>query len=303
MGFFDKKMKSGISEQKQSEVKDDSVKVNERPRICCIDIQKNVEDALKAESLNVYSGTLGDKIEIPNSRRNENHFVLLNYDFPSDLHEYDIVIMDLHHSNTIAYENEERVINNHTGKSAISLLSSYPETLFDPRPLSSLVLRNKLQQIRNRPHMILVFTSSNYSAEYETVKISESRSERQAIEEHGIYSFANNCPLSETKIGKEITVCDIREDLRNLLESLKSEATYNQTFYHPTILENNKNILDPNWVPLLRNSNNEIVSICQFSNSSMIFYLPQFKSNGMFLTEFLSRIAPSIFCAPRWIMS
>jgi hypothetical protein len=202
--------------------------------------------------------------------------------------------MDLEHSNTIAYKNEEHVRNNHTGKSAISLLSSYPETLFNPRPLSSLILKNKLHQIGNRPHMILVFTSADYSTEYETVKISEGYSERQQIEKHGIYSFANNCPLSESKYGKELTVCNIKEDLKNLLESLKSKTTYNQTFYHPTNWENGKNVPSPNWIPLIKNSNNEIVSICQFSESSITFYLPQFESKGTFLSEFLSKIAPSI---------
>ena len=50
MSIFKKKIKSGNSDQKQSENKSDSIEINERPRICCIDIQKNVEDELKARS-------------------------------------------------------------------------------------------------------------------------------------------------------------------------------------------------------------------------------------------------------------
>lgn len=294
MGLFDKKTKSGDSEPKQSEDNLRVIEINERPRICCIDIQKEVENSLKSVGFNIYSGTPGSKIEVPNSTRRDNHQVLLYFNFPSNLHEYDIIILDLDYSDTIPYKNEEHVKIKHTGKSSISLLSSYPETLFNPRPLSSLILKNKLHQIGNRPHMILAFTAADYETEYETVKITEGYSERQGIEKHGIYSFVNYCPLSEPKYGKEITVCNINEDLRNLLESLKPQTIYNQTFHHPTNWENGKNVPDQNWVPLLKNSNNDIVSICKFTESSIVLYLPQFESKRKFLNEFLSKIAPSI---------
>lgn len=142
--------------------------------------------------------------------------------------------------------------------------------------------------------MVIVFTTENYSVEYESIKIHEDYVERQSIESHGIYSFVDNFPLSEPKVGKEIIICNMRDDFKRLLESLLPTATYNQTFYHPTKWENRKNVPNPSWIPLLKNSNNEIVSICNFAESSFIFYLPQFKTKKDFLCEFLSKIAPDL---------
>lgn len=295
MGFFNKKTKDRDTMSKQSDVKIVDIEINERPRVFCVDIEKDVVNTLKSAGFNIYSGTLGSKIEVPNTKRYDYHEVLLHFNYPQNLHEYDIIILDLINRDTIQYKDEDHKRDKHTGKSSISLISTYPETLFDPRPLSSIILKSKLNQIGNRPHMILAFTVGNYEAEYETVKITEGDIERQGTEKHGIYSFADNCPLSEPKYGKEITVCDIKEDLKNLLEKLKPQTFYNQTFFHPTIWENDKSVPEPKWVPLLKNSSNDIVSICEFTENSIVFYLPQFESKGTFLDEFLSKIAPSLF--------
>lgn len=293
MGIFNTKSKSANTEEKQCE-DHTIVSVNERPRVCCIDIEKDTEDELKEKGFNIYSGSLGNKITVPNSRRNENHQVLLNFDFPSNLHEYDIIVIDLDHCMTIEYKSEDHIRDNHTGKSAISLLSTFPETIFNPRPLSSLILKRKLQEIGDRPHMIIVFTAGNYSVEYESVKIHEDYVERQKIESYGIYSFVDNLPLSEPKFGKEISICDMRDDFRRLLESYLPATTYNQTFYHPTKWENGANVPKKNWIPLLKNANNEIVSICNSSHNSLVFYFPQLVNKREFLCEFLSRTAPDL---------
>ena len=295
MRSFRKKIKNVNHKKTDRKDKDnETVSINTRPRVCCIDIKKDTEDGLKKNGLNVYSGTLGSKIVLPNTSRYDNHQILLNFDFPVNLHEYDILIIDLDNFTTIDYKKEDHIRDNHTGKSAISLLSTYPETMFDPRPLSSFILQKKLKQIGDKPFMVLVFTTNKYSVEYEPIKIFEDRVLRQEIENHNIYSFLTNIPLSSQKIGKEITICDIREDLKNLFKSLTPIITYKQTFFHPKGYTNGEYVPQSDWFPLLKNANNEIVSILHYSNKQFIYFLPQFKTKTKFLCDFLSKIAPDI---------
>lgn len=293
MGIF---RKTEIEEKEPSiKTKMVDIEINERPRICCVDLGKDTVDSLVNEGYYIYSATLGDRIQIPNKVPYDNHQVLLNFNFPSNLHEYDIILIDLDNANQIDYNIKDHIINNHTGKTAISLLSSYPETVFDPRPYSSLILNDRLGKIGMREHMILVFTTKNYDIEYESVRITEGYTERQRIEKYGIYSFIEHLPLSASKYGKEMSVCNTNDDLKSLLTSSITNAYYNQTFYHPTKLEEIKRIPDPRYVPLIKNSNDDIVSICEQRENSIRFFFPQFEDKYSFLSSFLKNIAPSIF--------
>lgn len=292
MGLFNKKITVISSPEKLAH--EEQFAINERPRICCIDIDNNSIDLLEQNGFNIYSGSLGKKINVPNTTRKENHHLLLNYNFPSNLHEFDIIILDLESNNTIPYNLDDHIRKSHTGKSALAILSSYPETVFDPRPLSSLILNSLLNQIGSRPHIIIAFTVGSYSIEYETIRITEGYPERQGIEKHNIYSFDGDVPLSTPKQGKEMTVSVDREDLRKLLESHLSKTIYNQTFYHTTIWAASKQIPNPDIVPLIKNSSGDIVSLCKFRKNSTVFYFPQIEDKGGFLNSFLTRIAPDI---------
>lgn len=274
---------------------DSRKKIHERPRICCIDL--NDEDISKLEGLgyNIYSGTLGNKVNVPNKNIHDYHELLLDFKFPPNLHEYDIIIINLHNDKTVEYDADDHTRNNHTGKSALSLLSSYPETVFDPRPLGSQILKNKLNKIGNRLHLILSFTTGDYSIEYQPVKITEGNFERQKVEEYNIYAFANGSPTAEAKLGKEMYACDIKKNLKNLLSDHIGSGTYNQTFFHPTSWDqNNKQVPNQNYTPLIKNSNGDIVSIFEARSNSLRFYFPQFQNKFEFLSIFLSTIAPTL---------
>ena len=294
MRVFNKKIKEIPDDKKNSAIENEEMKIQTRPRICCIDINNEDIKKLKNSGFNIYEGTLGNKIKVPNYSQREYHLLLLNFNFPPNLHEYDIVIIDLENGQTVDYKPEDHIRKSHTGKSALSLLSSYPETIFDPRPLCCKLLNNNLKQIGERFHIIIVFTAEYYEIEYQTVEIKEHSTERQGTEKHNIYSFLDNVPLSKPRIGKEMTLCNMRDDLKNLLESNLSKSFYNQTFHHPAIWENDKRIPKPNYIPLLKNTNGEIVSICAFLDSYSVFYFPQIQKKGDFLNLFLTNIAPDL---------
>ena len=183
--------KKEIKTKPTNQLEKQQVKLIERPRICCIDIDKEVISKLEVAGMNLSLGSLGSKIKVPNSSRRENYQLLPNQDFPPNLHELDIFILDLDNFNTIDYRQEDHFREMHTGKSSFSLLSSFPETLFDPRPISSSFLGREFYKITNREFLVIVFSASNYDVEYEPIEITEGNARRQGIEKHDIYSFWN----------------------------------------------------------------------------------------------------------------
>ncbi|WP_196893886.1 hypothetical protein [Aureivirga marina] len=290
MVFFREKKTEAINLKEKTKIK----KI-ERPRICCIDTDKKIISNLENKGYNISIGSLGSKIKVPNSSRRINHLLLLNHDFPANLHELDIFIIDLDNFDTIDYYQEDHIREMHTGKSSSSLLSSFPETLFDPRPIAASVLKNEFYKISNRKHLVIAFSSPEYYVDYEPIEITEGRSQRQNIRSHNIYSFRNYIPYKEKKYGKEISICKSIDELQNLLEKYKTNLFYNQTFEHPESRNDGKYEKNKNFIPLIKNINGDIVSYLEVNKFNNLIILPQIEDKTNFLTEFLSKIAPSIF--------
>lgn len=258
-----------------------------RPKICCIDIEDDVIKKIEGISTNLTLGTLGAKIKVPNTTRRENHELLLNYNIPPNLHEYDIIIIDLENHNTIDFVQSEHIRTQHTGNKHTSLLSSYPETLFDPRPLGSRILNGHLSNITNRPYLVIAFSAKDYEIEYQPVNNDHGYIEKQPTQTHNIYSFDGSIPKSKVKYGTEIEICSFGGDLQHLLEKHTSGATYSQTFFH--------SVEDKTFVPLMKNMNSDIIAYMQVGHNANLMMLPNITSKGDFLANFLVKIGPSLY--------
>src|ERR1700722_10093233 len=66
-----------------------------KPQICGIDLTKEVETVISETKYNLYSGTLGAICDVPNKGRGDSQLFRLDFDFPENFHEYDILIIDL----------------------------------------------------------------------------------------------------------------------------------------------------------------------------------------------------------------
>lgn len=134
-----------------------SIQIKERPKICAIDLDQEIIEALQAKGLHCFPGTLGSQVKVPNSGRRDQHSCLLNFDFSPNLHEYDIVIVDLQDREPIEYIKSEHTHSFFKGSEQTLLSSSHPETIFDPRPLSSSILRRKLGDFFPKTLLLLFF--------------------------------------------------------------------------------------------------------------------------------------------------
>lgn len=296
MGIFDKKKQESkpIPKTLKEEKVESVINKIDRPKICTFDLGI-INEGLKTEGYNIYKGSIGKKVKVPNYKDYQNHQLLLNFDFPSNIHEYDVFILDLDNAETIDYEPNDNIRQEITGSSYLALLSRYPETLFDPRPLSSFLLNGRLRKISNRRCLMIVFATNDYASEYEPIEISSSHNRAKSIEKYDIYSFfENRIPTESSLFGKEMKVVSMRSDLQNLLEKHIPDSFYNQTFHHPTVWENNERVNDKKYFPLILNQNEDIISYYNHSDNFDLFVFPQFKDKKKFVLEFLKSIAPSI---------
>ena len=285
-------------EQSQAEKKKSSeiIQLIEKPRICCLDLEEQTIDKLKKSGANIFEGTLGSKIKVPNTSRTNGHRILINYHFPSNLHEFDIIIVDLMNFNTIEWNNSDHTRESVTGKSLVHFFSSYPETLFDPRPASISFLNTDIKKIK-RKFLFIAFSTAEYKVEYDLDTITSGyNSYNNNSFSSNIYSFWHGVPLSNKLFGKEIKTAKLGNlSLINFLQKYANESIYHQTFYHPTKWVDNKSVADDDFVPLMTNLHDDIISYAELSNKGNLFIFPQINDKANFLLEFFSDIAPSIF--------
>jgi len=275
---------------------EEEISIVERPRICCLDLHEDTISALRKTGANIFNGTLGSKVKVANKTRGNRHQLLANYYFPPNLHEYDVIIIDLDNLKTIDYKPEEHKRETYTGKCSTYFISAYPETLFDPRPYASYILRDKINKIKDRKYLVLAFSSEAYDVDYEFVYITEGIEEREKVQRYNTYSFWNSVPIAEPKVGKETYVnSKINSEFRSILEKYKADSFYNQTFKHPIRWENNKKIEDEKYLPLMINMSGDIISYMESNENENLIILPQLKDKSNFLIEFLSKIAPSFY--------
>ena len=278
---------------KETEISDNhiedkqEVKIIEKPKISCIDIEDTDVNELKKQGFNIENGTLGTKVKVPNNKQNDYNIVLPNAFLPSNLHEFDITILDLDNDKTIDYIQKEHYKNEHTGKSSMVLHSAFPETIFNPKPLASHLLKSSLNKLGNKEHLIIIFSTENYNVEYQTLEITETENYLKDQFKYNIYSFQDYVPLNGPKNGKEVIVCDnIDINLKDFLSKYTNQMQYNQTFHTSSY---NK------CLPLIKNTNGDLVSIQINDDNKTYIYFPQVKEKAKFLNEFLLEIAPSLF--------
>lgn len=77
----------------------------EKTRVCCLDLDEDCLNLLK-DRFDVYDGSLGKPIDV--SGKNHGGLnLLLNYELPQNIHEYDIFIEDMIRPDRIPYNTEE----------------------------------------------------------------------------------------------------------------------------------------------------------------------------------------------------
>jgi len=288
--------------RKQEKVKDATImetsvvepKVYEKPLVCLFDLKDSVTDTLTKAGFSCNKATLGSRVRVPNTSRNSEHFLRLNHSWPQNLHEYDVVVLDMSNEPEIEFKDES--FKDVTGKAVHALLSRYPETIFNPRPFSMQRLSVEIEELFAATAIVIVFMSETTSVHYEIVSIDRHGPEITGEETFSSLPFPLHFPGTKHKVGVRAKLPPDQSKLSPLLAKYTGDLKYEVTFTHPTTWHEGNRINDPNFVPLILNDNDEIISFAQAINKeSFIFVFPQIENKTQLLLELFNNYLPDIF--------
>ena len=247
-----------------------------KTNICCLNTSKSIIDYLRQEH-SIYDGRLGDLIDLTAKGRGSK-FLLPTYDFPKNIQEYDIFVVDLKNGEYVMYDEADHT-RNHVGETRnLYFLSKTNQTIFDTYPLGACMFKKRLFKDSVRKPIVIVFQGAKKDCNYTVVDRTSMREYRYECEEkHSNYDFAPSLPFADIESGQIVSLSD-KKISHILFEGLENNLQYDQLFYHPQ--KYNSEILecepDPCVIPLLVNRDDNLISFIQIKEKEPIYFvLPQ----------------------------
>ena len=232
----------------------------------------------------VATGDLGVAKTVEYEEYVNKRYVDLEYSMISNLHEYSVVIIDLQN------ENDTRHCLEDDEPDGIPYLFelSFPQKEFRPSPLVLSIMKDKLKT----EVLKIIFAGSSYSEKYNIIEVLKQNQYSYPSEEvHNIYETIQASATS--KFGKKI-ISD-NSNLANLIA--KYVKGYNVIFELPTKWDrtSQKSIADPNFLPLLKNQDGEVVSYIGYSeNSGYELLLPFCEKKDELIERLVTSVLPEI---------
>ena len=266
-----------------------------KPKICLFDFDNNTAESLQSRGFNVTTASLGTPIIISEKAPTDERLCLLNHDWPSNIHEYDIFIIDMSEKKAIQYNKSEHTIEHNEHNNATYCLIEYPQTIFDPRAYAAKILKKEFSNILERKYILIVFASEHKNLLYNIVNFPLNFNNSPATEERNNYSFVRSSRFSKNIRGNEVEIAAKETVFSDILDSLKDSFQYEVTFEHPTKWVDSQSVPSDDFVSLMTNKNKQVISYVEFDDNSIVMVLPQMTSKERLLCPLLDEILPSIF--------
>ena len=273
--------------------------VQETPRILLIDFDENTEKALTKRGMNCVSGSFGSIIRLPKLNRRDEINCRNRTNIPANFHEFEIAIINQADKEPEEYDESYHEFIGGKTSTALNFRCVYPQALFDQRPVGMMIYQEEFDELPHRSSILIVFASSFSRIEYTPMIMKRGKLDYTGQEEYSNYGFLPSVPPYENKSGTLIDVVTINEGLNKTLNKFKKDFYYKVVFEHPETRVDGEWKENPNFFPLMINSNGEVISYAQKYKESLILVFPQLKSPNNFLVDLLSEnlpeISPSLF--------
>ena len=248
---------------------------NYKTRVLGINLSDDVYAFLEDEGMDVFHGGYGPKIDACGKFEAKSYLPISNrINLPDNLHEYDVIIEDMHHSQVEEYLSQNNksiaLLSNDSNDSIVSLVIHRPQNQYDPVPLGCNYVSEGL--IKKRTPIIKInFQEEIYQARYKGMF--SDRFLRDIVTLTNYQYLEDFC--KENINGDKIKLTEYQLSY-DLFEGLTDEMSYVQTYFHPRMPDNN---LSKDFIPLLTNDQGDIISYIYFNNSNgnVSIMLPQLK--------------------------
>lgn len=296
--MFKKKPKENATIDSENVTGKDYLEPYKKPMVFLFDFEESVEDKLKQLRINSHMGSFGTTVKV-NNKKHDEKFLRLNHDYPENLHEFDIVILDLTRNQSEEYDPTQHQLNNITGNTAHALLSEYPEQIFDPRPLSIHLASNDIKDLFEKKSVIIAFCGSENTSEYQLVEITGDGARRTRKDKYSNFGYYENFPNYKCRSGTKVKLPETETKFSPLFQNYLDSINFKTIFYHPTEWIEGENQKNKDFIPLLLNERDEIVSYAHCIGESIVFVFPDIADKPNFVCElfktYLPEVVPEIF--------
>ena len=239
---------------------------NEKPLVYLLNTPLDVEEKLQDNKFNAHHYWLNGSEEI-NTNFSSMDIDYAN-DFPSDLHEAEIVVIDTLPTNHHIEANN----------SPVSVHYIYTPSSVNYLPLDMyFVIRNIFQN--HRKQIIVVFCESLDNESYQLKYNGETNDPIDT----NTYPFFQPLNLAH-RVGKRILLAkgDKEKEIKNCLSKYIANSSYKLVFTHLWGYD----------TPLLTNEAGEIVAMMRFVDNKSIIFLPSIDDKKGFLLELFDKVLP-----------
>lgn len=229
-------------------------------------------------------GTLGVSKTIKYQQYVNERYVNLEYNLAANLHEYKIIIIDLQNKIELNTSTENEEPNN---KYIYEV--KYPETTFLAIPIVMNIINKRIAP--GSLKIMFANTDCSYKYMYAQV-IQQGHYAYCGEEEYSVYDGIAARAINKT--GKKIVAEN--NVIANTVMPHVSE--YRVVFDLPTIWnrELGKRILDDNYIPLLKNQDNEVISYIGYAeDKGYEIVLPVCENKEVLIQKLLKEVLPDIF--------
>lgn len=257
-----------------------------KTRVLCVDMEQDIIDFLKSESMEVYDGKLGPFIDARNFDSNWDVLPLkVNLHVPDNLHEYSVIIEDLSaHRETIPYDYQANNVRQKffdTENNFRCLCLKRPQNIFDPVPFGAALINHSLED--NDEFVIkILFQAKKYEVSY--YQMNGNYYKEHIFGRYSNYQYVYNFTLN-TKCGDRVILAE-NKLAKKLFVGLEDQISYVQTYYHSYYYDTDgiTRINNKNFLPLLTNGQGEIISYAYYEeNKSMTIMFPILQNKRVLL--------------------
>ena len=259
------------------------------PQVLLFDCSSEVRESLAEHLFSVKEATFGKDVVVEYNRAGEASLPLI-WSVPRNIHEYEVIIVDMCGVDDAITMKD--IPEDHT--SLIRYSIEPPSKTFYTSVMSSkLVFKEESKPAKA---IYIVFEGDYIEGAYQAINIRNRSSDRIFGR---TYDFLNNIINYDIEVNQkngERTIIIEETKLSRILAKYNNSFSYLVTFDHPLIYDSSTKEYDKraDFIPLVLNDSNEIVSFICWSDKNIVLALPQTEQKQELLIELLEDYFPSI---------
>ena len=259
----------------------------QKTNICCLDLAKESIDYISSLNFKVFNGSLGSVFSISWDGSFEAKPVKVDCNIPDNMHEYHIIIHDMNNPNKREYNKTEHRFSIIKSVEDRCLVCPRPITIYDLRPFGLNKLFSSRTSLPPKRRIEILFVGKEVKVNYTSSLI-----EYSSMESLGPFSNLNGWQLvSGVERYGERVVLEENRISRSLFEGRLNEVNYYRVFFLPTMIEGDKKVTNPSYVPLLKNEEGECVAYAYINKEGLVqFVLPQMGNNASLLKTLFEEV-------------